>query len=325
MSEAATGSSAPTAIVLAGGLGTRMGSLAASRPKHLLEVAGEPFIVHQLRWLASHGITDVVLATSHLAEQFEPTLGDGSHWGVRLRYSTEPVPAGTAGGLRLAASMLESLPDRVVVVNGDLLTLHDLTRQLAMAQDGRNPDGVLHVRAVPDARAFGCVVADGTGLVSAFVEKSPEPPSLEVNAGTYVLTRSVVETLLPGTVSLEREVLPSLVALGHVLAYREDALWEDVGTPAALVRASTALVLRSGRDAHIDAAASVDDQAYVGRGASIGRSVSVQAGARVLGSVLMAGSVVGVDALVEDSVVAPGVSVPPGQTVRGGVFFGARA
>ena len=81
-----------------------MGALSADRPKHLLEVAGEPFIVHQLRWLASHGVVDVVLATSHLADQFEPVLGDGSRWGVRLRYSTEPHPAGTAGGLRAAAT-----------------------------------------------------------------------------------------------------------------------------------------------------------------------------------------------------------------------------
>ena len=317
--------SGPTAIVLAGGLGTRMGRLATTRPKHLLEVAGEPFVVHQLRWLASHGVTDVVLATSHLAEQFEPTLGDGSRWGLRLRYSTEPVPAGTAGGLRLAASVLDSLPEWVVVVNGDLLTQHDLTRQLAMCGDSRTPDAVLHIRAVPDARAFGCVVADGDGLVSAFVEKSPDPPGLEVNAGTYVLARSVVESLPGGTVSLERDVLPALVARGHVLAYREDALWEDVGTPAALVRASAALVLRSGREAHVDDSASVAPGALVGRGSAVGPSAQVAAGARVLGSVVMSGALVGPGALVEDSVVAPGTRVPGGAVLLGDVASGAGA
>lgn len=319
MSALATNRSRLAAIVLAGGLGTRMGRLAATRPKHLLEVAGEPLVVHQLRWLAAHGVTEVVLATSHLAEQFEPTLGDGSRWGVRLRYSTEPAPAGTAGGLRLAASMLSPLPDRVVVVNGDLLTQHDLTRQLEMGGDSRTSDAVLHIRAVPDAREFGCVVADSAGRVSAFLEKSPEPPSLEVNAGTYVLTRSVVESLPSGTVSLERDVLPALVARGHVLAYREESLWEDVGTPAALVRASAALVQRSGREAHIDNSGSVDPRALVTRGSAVGPWARVSAGARVLGSVVMAGAVVGADALVEDSVVAPGTRVPPGVVLQAGV------
>ncbi|KRE41307.1 sugar phosphate nucleotidyltransferase [Knoellia sp. Soil729] len=320
-----TGRSRPAAIVLAGGLGTRMGSLATTRPKHLLEVAGEPFIVHQLRWLASHGITDVVLATSHLADQFEPTLGDGSRWGVRLRYSTEPEPAGTAGGLRLAASVLDFLPECVVVVNGDLLTDHDLTRQLSVGRDNSAPGAVIHIRAVPDARAFGCVVADASGLVSAFIEKSPDPPSREVNAGTYVLTREVVESLARGTASLERDVIPSLVARGQVLAYREEALWEDVGTPAALVRASAALVLRSGREAHIDPRASVDPSARVAGGSAVGRSAEVGAGAVVLGSVVMSGSVVEAHAVVAESVVAPGMRVPRGGVLRGGVAPGAQA
>lgn len=319
LSGHATSSPGPAAIVLAGGLGTRMGILAAQRPKHLLEVAGEPLIVHQLRWLASHGITEVVLATSHLASHFEPTLGDGSRWGVRLRYSTEPAPAGTAGGVRLAVSALESLPDQIVVVNGDLLTQHDLDRQLAVSRDSRKPDVVLHIRTVPDARAFGCVVADNTGLVSRFVEKSSEPPGHEVNAGTYVLARSVVTSLPPGVVSLERDVLPGLVAHGRVLAYREESLWEDVGTPAALVRASAALVLSSGRDAHIDASASVDPRAALGRGSAVGPSAQIASGAKVLGSVIMRGGIVGRDALVEDSVVAPGSRVPCAGVLRGAV------
>ena len=242
----------PTAVVLAGGLGTRMSALSADHPKHLLEVAGEPVVVHQLRWLAAHGVVDVVLATSHLADRFEPVLGDGRRWGVRLRYSTEPTPEGTGGGLRRAARALDPLPGLLVVVNGDLLTGHDLTRQLALGVARPDAAAVLHVRTVPDARPFGCVVAGPGGRVSAFLEKSPDPPGHEVNGGTYVLSRSAVESIPDGTSSLELDVLPRLVSGGSVLAYREDALWEDVGTPAALVRASRALVLGSGRDAHVD-------------------------------------------------------------------------
>ncbi len=116
------------AVILAGGLGTRMGSLSLDRPKHLLEIGGEPVIAHQLRWLAGHGVVDVVLATAHLADRFAPVLGDGSRWGVRLQYATEPSPLGTGGGLRFAVaargdvSARGHVPDWIVVVNGDLLT-----------------------------------------------------------------------------------------------------------------------------------------------------------------------------------------------------------
>lgn len=308
---------APAAIVLAGGLGTRMAALSADCPKHLLEVAGEPVIVHQLRWLATHGVIDVVLATSHLADRFEPVLGDGHRWGVRLRYSTEPAPEGTAGGLRRAARRLDSQAERLVVVNGDLLTRHDLTRQLALGAGRRDVEVVLHVRNVPDPRPFGCVVADRRGRVSAFVEKSPDPPSHEVNAGTYVLSRSVVDSIPEGIASLEVDVLPGLVAGGRVLAYREDTLWEDVGTPAALVRASKALVLRSGREALIDPTAHVHASAQVSGGSVVGAGAVVGPGALVLGSVVMTGAVVEAGAQVVDSAVAPGATVPRGRS--GGV------
>lgn len=294
-----------------------MGALSAGRPKHLLEVAGEPFIVHQLRWLASHGVVDVVVATSHLAEQFEPVLGDGSRWGVRLRYSTEPRPAGTAGGVRSAAAVLGPLPERVVVVNGDLLTSHDLTRQRRLGAVAPDADAVLHIREVRDARPFGCVLADQGGRVSAFLEKTATPPSSEVNAGTYVLSRCVVEAIPDGIVSLERDVLPRLVAQGRVVAYRENALWEDVGTPEALVRASRALVLGSGREAHIDDSARVDLGALVSGGSAVGPGAVVEAGARVVGSVVMARAVVEADALVMDSAVAEAGRVGRGEVLRG--------
>jgi mannose-1-phosphate guanylyltransferase len=305
------------AIVLAGGLGTRMHPLSTDRPKHLLEVAGEPVVVHQLRWLASHGVVEVVLATSYLGDQFEPVLGDGSRWGVRLRYTCEPRPAGTAGGLRLAAAALTSLPERVIVVNGDLLTSHDLTRQLMLAVDNPGAGAVLHIRTVLDARPFGCVVANATGRVSSFVEKTSTPASPEVNAGTYVVARSVLESIPDGIVSLERDVLPAVVERGRVMAYREDALWEDVGTPEALVRASRALVLGSGREAHIDPTALVDPAAVVSDGSAVGPGAVVEAGARVVGSVVMSRAVVEAHALVEGSAVAPGARVRAGAVIRG--------
>ncbi|GAA1787676.1 nucleotidyltransferase family protein [Nostocoides veronense] len=227
------------AIVLAGGLGTRMGSLTADRPKHLLTVAGEPFIAHQLRWLAAHGVEEVVLATCFRAEQFEPELGDGRALGLRLSYAVEPEPLGTGGALRHALGALGEGPAReaVVVVNGDLFTTHDLGAQAAAMAAAPDAEVVLHLRTVGDASAYGSVVADGDGRVHAFVEKSPDPPSREVNAGTYVVRRRVLAAIPAGRpVSLEREVFPRLVEDDVVRAYREQADWIDVGTPEALER-----------------------------------------------------------------------------------------
>ena len=296
----------PVAIVLAGGLGTRMGPLGAAQPKHLLEVAGEPFVVHQLRWLAGHGVSTVVLATSHLAEQFAPILGDGSRWGLRLDYAIEEVPTGTAGGVRAAARLIGDLPDRVVVVNGDLLTAHDLSQQLALSRERTDTDAVLHVRRVIDARPFGCIVADDCGRVTEFVEKSPDPPSLDINAGTYVFARDAIVSMGEETSSLEREVLPALVARGRVRAYRENALWEDVGSPEALIRASSMLVRQSGHEAHLDPTAIVDPDATVSGGSAVGPGAVVHAGAEVIGSVVMAGAVVDAWARLEHGVLGPG-------------------
>ena len=140
--------------------------------------------------------------------------------------------------------MFGELPERLVVVNGDLLTGHDLTAQLDLAETGTDIDAVLHglPSTVPDPRAFGSVVADAHGRVSSFTEKSEQPAGNEVNAGTYVLARQVIERIPTGVVSLETEVLPTVVEQGRAIAYREQALWEDVGSPAALVRASRLLV-----------------------------------------------------------------------------------
>src|SRR3954447_13790223 len=120
----------PEAVIVAGGAGTRMLPLTCNRPKHLLEVGGVPFLEHQITKLAAAGVTHVVLATSYRAELFRPVLGDGERFGVRLSYVTEGEPLGTAGAIRNVADVLDDEPDRpVVILNGDVLSDHDLTAQ----------------------------------------------------------------------------------------------------------------------------------------------------------------------------------------------------
>jgi mannose-1-phosphate guanylyltransferase len=312
------------AVIVAGGFGTRLLPLTARRPKHLLNVGGVPFLEHQIARLAQAGVDHVVLATSYRAELFEPVLGDGERWGVRLDYVQEDEPLGTAGAIRNVAPALRDDPDgAVVILNGDILSGHDLRRQIAefeTPRDGRRADVSLHLVEVPDARPFGCVPTDASGRVTGFMEKSENPVTRQVNAGCYVFRREVVDLIPPGrVVSVERETFPSLVDEGRlVVGYVESAYWRDVGTPAALVAASRDLVLgvagspalpwapdeaRVLEGASVDATAKVSGGTVVEPGAWIGR------GATVTGSVVMSGAVVGEDAVVVDSVVGPSAVV----------------
>ena len=120
------------AVVLAGGYGTRLLPFTRRTPKHLLPIGDEPVIAHQLHRLAAAGVESVVLATSYHADAFRPALGDGDAYGVRLRYSREEHPLGTGGALRHACGLLDlASDDDVLVLNGDLITEHDLGAQVA--------------------------------------------------------------------------------------------------------------------------------------------------------------------------------------------------
>lgn len=315
------------AIIVAGGFGTRLQPLTSHRPKHLLNVGGVPFLEHLIARLAGAGVTHIVLATSYRAELFEPVLGRGGRWGVQLDYVHEQEPLGTAGAIRNAAPVLGDDPEgAVVVLNGDVLSGHDLSGQLAdfeRPRSGRSVDVSLHLVEVPDARPFGCVPTDPSGRVTGFVEKSQHPVTNQVNAGCYIFRRRVIDEIPAGrVVSVERETFPALVDAGRlVVGFVDTAYWRDVGTPSALIAASKDLVLGVATspavaagvggawispEAHVCGTATVNGGSLVAEGARIG------ADALVTGSVVMAGAVVGSGAVVTDSAIGPGAQVGVG-------------
>jgi mannose-1-phosphate guanylyltransferase len=318
------------AVLIAGGLGTRMLPLTERRPKHLLDVGGVPFLEHQIAKLAAAGVGHVVLATSYHADRFRPVLGDGSRFGLRLGYVREERPLGTGGAIRNVAPALADDPEGpLVVLNGDVLSGHDLTAQLddfATPRDGRPVDVSLHLVQVRDPRAFGCVPTDRSGRVEAFVEKSEHPVTDQVNAGCYVFRRRVVDQIPAGrVVSVERETFPGLLERDAlVVGYLESAYWRDVGSPEALVAASRDVVLGvapsaavapdpSGARVHPGARVSGE----VGDGTVVGEGAEIEAGARVLGSVVMSGARVRAGALVVGSALGVGATVGEGASVRG--------
>jgi mannose-1-phosphate guanylyltransferase len=324
---------ATEAILLVGGMGTRLRPLTVSTPKPMLPVAGVPFVAHQLARLADAGIRHVVLATSYKAEVFAGYLGDGAGFGLEIEYATEAVPLGTGGAIRNVAERLRGGPDDpVVVLNGDVLSGHDLAAELAL-HVAADAAVTLYLTRVADPRAYGCVPTDASGRVTAFLEKMPEPVTDQINAGCYVFRRSIIDAIPAGeVVSVERATFPELVASGAVvLGFGDDAYWLDVGTPAALVQGSRDLVLGRLHSSALDGLAgvpgeclllpgsSVSADARVGGGSVVGAGARVEAGAEVSGSVLLDGAVVGAGARVVDSVVAAGAQVGELASVRAAV------
>ncbi|MSZ91828.1 MAG: NTP transferase domain-containing protein, partial [Actinobacteria bacterium] len=144
-----------SAILLVGGKGTRLLPLTLQTPKPMLEVAGVPFTEHQIRKAAQAGISEIVLATSYKAELFEPYFGNGERFGIKIKYAVETSALGTAGGIRNAAKLLDPC-DLVVIFNGDVLSAHDLKKQIQFHQE-HQADVSLYLTEVDDARAYGCV------------------------------------------------------------------------------------------------------------------------------------------------------------------------
>lgn len=199
------------AILLVGGKGTRLRPLTVHTPKPMVRAAGVPFLTHQLARARAAGVDHIVLATSYLAEVFEPHFGDGSALGLHLEYVTEVEPLGTGGAIRNVAARLHSAPDEpVLVFNGDILTGLDI-RALVRTHETTGADVSLHLTKVTDPRAYGLVPTDETGRVLAFLEKPQTPEEIvtdQINAGAYVFRRSVIDTI-PGAARSRWSARPS--------------------------------------------------------------------------------------------------------------------
>ena len=230
------------AILLVGGFGTRLRPLTNHRPKPMLPIASLPVTEHQLAMAQRAGIKRIVLATSYLSEVFIPYFGDGSKWGMEIKYAVEKEPLGTGGAIRNAAKELAG-EEQVVIFNGDVLSSHNLKAQIDLHIKS-NADATLHLTPVEDARAYGCVPTDADGRVTAFLEKMDNPITNTINAGCYVFDKSVIASIPENeVVSVERQTFPDLISANKkIMGYIEKAYWLDIGTPNALMKGSRDLV-----------------------------------------------------------------------------------
>jgi len=316
------------AIVLVGGEGTRLQPLTLTVPKPALTLVDRPFLAYMIEWLAGHGVTEVVLACGFLPDVLrEALVGEEERAGTKITYVVEPQRLGTAGAIRFAADQLgDRLEDRFLALNGDVLTDLDLSA-LMRAHGEHRGRATLGLHPVEDSSAYGLVHSDPDGAVREFLEKTGEHVPGQINAGMYVLERSVLDLIPPGEeVSIERDVFPHLVGdglYGHFL----DGYWMDIGTPERYLQASWDILERRVKSRVeptapgmlVAAGADVAGASTLGPRVVLGPGVRVAAGAEVRDSVLLDGCVLGEGARVSGSILSSGVEVSPGAALEGAV------
>jgi mannose-1-phosphate guanylyltransferase len=315
------------AIVLVGGEGTRLRPLTTSVPKPALTLVDRPFLAYMVEWLAGHGVEEVVLACGFLPDVLREALGETERSGARIRYVAEPEPLGTAGAIRFAAEALgDELDERFLALNGDVLTDLDLTRLLADHEE-RGARATLGLHPVDDSAVYGLVSRDDGGRVLEFLEKTGKPEPGEVNAGMYVLERSVLDLIPAGEmVSIEREVFPRLVGDG-LYGTLLDGYWMDIGTPERYLQATwdilegavETLVEPTGPGMLVDPTAEIAESAVIGPRAVIGAGCRLESGVEVRESVLLDGCVAGMGARIGRSILAAGAVVESGTALEGAV------
>jgi mannose-1-phosphate guanylyltransferase len=322
------------AVVLAGGVGTRLRPLTLSTPKQMLPVAGRPVIERVVEELARHGVDEVVLSLGYRPDAFIAAYPKGRCAGVVLRYAVEESPLDTAGAIAFAAREAGVGNETFIAMNADVLAEIDLTR-LVEFHRARGAEATIALTPVDDPSLFGVVVADARGKVGSFVEKpaAGEAPSNMINAGIYVLETKFLSRVPAGRrVSVEREVFPFLATGGSLFALGSEALWTDMGTPAKYLEANLAWARREGalarRGARAHPEAEVVDcvlhpDVRIEKGAIVREAVvleggHVRAGALVNRSVLGRNVIVGQNAVVDQlSVLGDGWVVAPGDILEG--------
>ncbi len=322
------------AVILVGGEGTRLRPLTYGTPKPMVPLLGVPFLERTIERLHAAGVDDVILAAGYLPQAIEDRFGDGSRLGVHLAYVVEESPLGTAGALRNVSHLITGA---FFVLNGDILTGLDLRGMLEYHRR-KGGLGTLHLIRVDDPSAFGCVVHDADGKISAFVEKPPrgQEPSNEINAGTYLLERAVLDAIPPGKVSIERQTFPQLIAAGErFYAYTTNDYWLDVGRPEQYVQAHRDVLdgkLSLGmlteppsnvrKPSYVGEDSEIDESATVGPYAILGARVKIGPGAIVRDSVLWDDVVVDADAEIDGAILADRVHVGTGAQIGTGSVIG---
>ena len=307
------------ALILAGGKGTRLRPLTVYTPKPIVPICNRPFLLYQIDTLRRASITDITLSLSYQPNKIEQLLGDGSDYGVKLKYTVEPQPMGTAGAYKFAEDLIR---DRTVVFNGDILTDLDL-KAVIREHNERTATATIVLQPVANPSAYGLVETETDGRVHRFLEKPKEDEITcnNINAGTYILEPKVLDFIPPGeNYSFEYGLFPDLLKRNEIFYAHVPprTYWIDIGTPDRYLEAHQDLLANRVQRIHIKERRGTFDSATVAEIdelSIIGDDCQIKPGAQIINSVLGAGCFVEERARVEDSVVWPHTRIGTAATV----------
>ena len=310
-----------SALLLAGGEGTRLRPLTHQVPKAVLPLVNRPFLHYQLDLLRGAGILRAVLLSGFGAGRIREALGS-SACGVTLDYIEEQEPLGTGGAIGNAGRVLHS---PAVVTNGDVLTDLDIGKALRF-HEKMGGIGTMVVYPVDDPRRYGTVMAASNGRIAKFFEKPEHPVSNLINAGFYILEPEFFDLIPPGPGSIERDIFPKAVqSRKGLFAYIHNGYWKDIGTLDSYREATCDLLegrldrfhseaLKNRILSPVEASARIDRLSVIGPGCVIGGDV------RVENSVLFPGVRLWEGCRVSGSILGTGVCISPGQNVEDAVL-----
>jgi mannose-1-phosphate guanylyltransferase / phosphomannomutase len=326
-------SDAIKAIIMAGGQGTRLRPLTSNQPKPMIRIANLPCMEHIVSLLAGHGITEIGVTLQFMPEEIQDYFGDGSEWGVQMRYSIEDAPAGTAGSVKMAEGQLGLAGERLLIISGDALTDCDLS-QLVAFHEQKGAEVSMVLKSVENPLDFGIVITEEDGRISRFLEKPAwgQVFSDTVNTGIYLIEPSVMEEIpdpsKEGEYDFSKELFPKLLDDGRPLyGFVTDAYWEDIGTLEQYASAQRDVLdgkvrgirppgTRLRESIYVGRRAQVDDENLEGP-VVIGENVRMGDGAEVSSySVIGDNVVIAAGASVERSIVAEGTYIGEGAELR---------
>ena len=335
-----------TAVVLAGGEGTRLRPLTHDLPKPVLPVANRPFFEYMLDHLRSAGVTRVIMALGYRAHPLIEKFGDGSAYGILIDYVVEDKPLGTSGAVR---ALLPDLKETFLVLNGDCVTEVNIAAMVEQHIE-RREYATLAIHTVDDPSRYGVIVLDGIGYVTRFIEKPPGPrfPANTVNSGVYVLEPEVFNYIGAGFSMFEKDLFPAVLMSGvEIGSFPWDGYFIDMGTPDSFLQLNRDVLTGAAPthrpppdpatapqihdSARVDAPVSYGERVTVGANAQIigpvvlGDDVTIADSAHVEDSVILAGARIGANATISGAIIAQGANVPDGATIEPGVFDGGAA
>ena len=214
-----------TALILAGGKGTRMKPITDEMPKPLIPLQGKPIIQHTIELLKKHGIDNIIISLGYMGEKIKEHFGDGSRYGVKISYIVEKEPLGTAGPLGLAKKLIKGT---FVLCNSDELKNIDLYDMYLFHKE-QNALATIALTTVSNPSAYGVAKLQGSKIIE-FIEKPKISPSNLINAGLYILEPGVLDFIQDGHSMMEKDVFPKIAKLDRLYGYTFSGQWFDTGS-----------------------------------------------------------------------------------------------